>query len=304
LSSVASIFALVALGRRLFSTTVGLIAGVLLVINGFALGLSRIVQYQPAMLLLSILAVLAAWEFAQSGHARWLALAAIFSAFGTIMHYEFALLAPLLVICMAVGWRRTGSKRSLVITAGCAGAVAACLVTAAYAPVLHNAFFATTQSYLSTRLGDATSWNLPFFFEMGTFYNSVYFFAGLLGLVMAGLVWGWRHAWRPTCLLVFARLVPAGGAAAGCPIVVNRAAHRRTLGGIGAGFTLARSIEQLSLSDVFSAEAGVPGQLRRDAQPILLGAVWQKCAGKATLWLPDSRRLEDTGRPRRVALSG
>ena len=35
----------------------GLIGGVLLAVNGFALGLSRIVQYQPAMLLLSSLAL-------------------------------------------------------------------------------------------------------------------------------------------------------------------------------------------------------------------------------------------------------
>jgi 4-amino-4-deoxy-L-arabinose transferase-like glycosyltransferase len=131
LASVASILALFVLGRRLFSTKVGLTAGLLLAANGFALGLSRIVQYQPAMLLLSILAVLAAWEFAQSGQARWLALAAVFSAFGAIMHYEFLLLAPLLALLAVMGWRRARSKRTVALTAWWSGIAAAGLVAAA-----------------------------------------------------------------------------------------------------------------------------------------------------------------------------
>jgi hypothetical protein len=201
LASVASIMALFVLGRRLFSTNVGLIAGLLLAANGFALGLSRIVQYQPAMLLLSILAVLAAWEFAQSGQIRWLALLGVFSAFGAIMHYEFALLLPLLALLAALGWRRSESKRRVVLATCWIGVMAAGLVAAAYVPLILNAFFARTQDYLATRLGGAGVWNLPFFVEMGAFYNSIYFFAGLIGLVIAGLFLGWRAARLPVFML-------------------------------------------------------------------------------------------------------
>lgn len=201
LASVISILALAVLGARLVSWPVGLIAGGLLAINGFALGLSRIVQYQPGMLLLSILAVLAAWEFMQWSEPRWLALAALFSAFGVVMHYEFALLAPLLVVLVGVGWQRGAARRATLVTLILTAGMAALLVAATYVPIYLNAFFAETRSYLSTRLGSASVWNGSFFVEMGTFYNSIYFFVGLLILTGAGLLWGWRFARWPTLLL-------------------------------------------------------------------------------------------------------
>ncbi len=192
LTSVASMLALAALGNRLFAAPVGWIAALLLAVNGFALGLSRIVQYQPAMLLLSILAVLAAWEFAQSARRRWLTLWATLSAFGLLMHYEFALLLPLFLWALARGWRRSDSPRMLlpVLLGASIGALG--LVAAAYLPLLLNEFFATTQNYLGTRLGTTLVWNLPFFVEMGTFYNSIYFFGGLIGLALLGGLSGWR----------------------------------------------------------------------------------------------------------------
>lgn len=204
LASVASVVALAVLGARLFSWPVGLIAGGLLAVNGFALGLSRIVQYQPGMLLLSILAVLAAWEFAQRAAARWLTLVVLFSAFGLLMHYEFGLLAPLLGVLVGVGWQRSGFSRAVGLTLGAAAGAAGLLLAAVYVPILTNTFFATTQNYLSSRLGNARAWNLAFLLEMGTFYNSIYFFAGLVSLTLAGLGWGWRRArWRTLALLLW-----------------------------------------------------------------------------------------------------
>lgn len=202
LASVASVLVLTVLGVRLFSWSVGLIAGLLLVVNGLALGLSRIVQYQPAMLLLSTLALLAAWEFAQQGRTRWLALALLIVPFGLVMHYEFVLLAPVLVILVVAGWRRVESRRAVIGTLLGVGGSGAILVTAVYLPIYRNDFFAGMREYLSTRLGGATAWNVPFFVEMGTFYNSTYFFVGLLWLVLAGLVWGWRRARWQTLLLI------------------------------------------------------------------------------------------------------
>ena len=61
--SVGSVLALAWLGKRMFSGATGIWAACCLVANGFALGLSRIAQYQPAVLLFSVLAFLAMWEF-------------------------------------------------------------------------------------------------------------------------------------------------------------------------------------------------------------------------------------------------
>lgn len=201
LMSVASILAIALLGRRLFSTTTGVWAGVLLALNGFALGLSRLVQYQAALLLLSTLSLLAAWEFAQVGRTRWLALSAVFSLVGLVLHYEFIFLAPVLLILAWLGWRRTPDKRQVVWTSLGAGLSGGALVAASYLPIVLNPRFAQTKKQLAWRLGRLGAFNLPFFVEMGTFYNSTYYFAGLLVLVLTGLVLGWRTARRRTLLL-------------------------------------------------------------------------------------------------------
>jgi hypothetical protein len=200
LAGVASVLATAALGRRLFSPAVGLWAGILLIANGFALGLSRLVQYQPAVLLLMALAILAAWEFSRTGVARWLALSALFSAFGLIMHYEFVLAAPTLLVLAWLGGRRAPWRSTVQVVGGVTLAGAA-LLAAVYVPMVLNPYFADTQQYLGVRLGSPGTFNGPFFVEMGTFYNSSYFFFGLLGLVVAGLVLGWRRARDRTLFL-------------------------------------------------------------------------------------------------------
>ncbi|HXF63203.1 MAG TPA: glycosyltransferase family 39 protein, partial [Caldilineaceae bacterium] len=204
LLSVGSVLATAWLGRQLFSGRVGVWAGVLLAANGFALGLSRIAQYQAAVLLLSALAVLAGWRFARRGEARWLALAAALAAVGLVMHYEFGLLAPALLLLLVAGWRAVQTRRQTqavtrtILVAGLAGAV---LLAVAYIPPLLNPYFETTQGYLRNRLGEIGVFNLPFFIEMGTFYNSTYFFAGLVGLAAVGTAHGWRRARLQTWLL-------------------------------------------------------------------------------------------------------
>ena len=202
LLSVGSVLAVAIVGRRLFSPTAGFWAGLLFACNGFALGLSRIVQYQAAVLLLSALAVWAGWEFARRGEGRWLVLTAIFSAFGLIMHYEFGLLAPALLVLAWIGWRRAPDRRRVSLIALLAGLVGAALLAAIYIPFLLNPEFAQTQQYLGVRLGSLGAVNLAFFVEMGTFYNSSYFFFGLILLMLAGLVIGWRTVRSQTLLLV------------------------------------------------------------------------------------------------------
>jgi 4-amino-4-deoxy-L-arabinose transferase-like glycosyltransferase len=201
LMGVLGVLAISILGRRLFSPAVGTLAGLLLALNGFALALSRIVQYQPAVLLLCILAVLCAWEFALRGEGRWLALVAVFSGFGILLHYEYGLMAPVLLVLAWVGWRRAPDRRQVLIAALIAAAVAAAIVAATYLPGFLDPRFARTQRYLGSRLGGFGAFNLPIFTELGTFYQGTYFFLGLILLVIAGLVVGWRTARRRILLL-------------------------------------------------------------------------------------------------------
>lgn len=207
-ASILSVLVTAWLGYRLFSLNVGFWAGVLLSVNGFALGLSRIVQYQAVVLLLSALAVLTAWEFRQRGNARWLALTGVFSTFGIIMHYEFGLLAPALLFLAWKGWQQATDKRSVLAVILTVGLPCALLVAATYVPILQNRYFEKTVSnYLSIRMGDGRSFNLPFFIEISTFYNSTYFLIGLILLVLAGLIIGWRNT-RQRVLLLFLWFMP------------------------------------------------------------------------------------------------
>lgn len=200
LASIGSVLGLAVAGRRLFGWMVGWWGGLLLALNGFALGLSRLVQYQPAVLLLTILAVWAAWEFARGGGQRWLLLAATFAAFGLVMHYEVALLAPALLWLTWQGGRtRPAATARSVLGAGGAGTL---LLAATYLPTLLHPYAATTRTYLTNRVGALGTWNGPFFVEMGTFYNSIYFFAGLLLLAGVGLALGWQRRRAATVLLL------------------------------------------------------------------------------------------------------
>ena len=194
LMSVGSILATAWLGRRLLGGRVGLGAGLLLTVNGFALGLSRIAQYQAAVLMLSALAVWALWEFAQSGRPRWLALGAVFALTGLVMHYEFGLLAVALLLLVVVGRRRSDRRGAVDRTIGAVTLVGLAGLVVAYVPPLLNDYFSTTQGYLANRLGDGGVFNVPFFVEMGTFYNSTYFFAGLVLLTVAGTVMAARRS--------------------------------------------------------------------------------------------------------------
>jgi hypothetical protein len=201
LASVASVLALAWFGRQLFSGRAGLWAGVLLAANGFALGLSRIAQYQAAVLLLSALAMLAMVHFAQRGEPRWLGLAAALSATGLVLHYEFGLLVLALGLLLIVGWRRSAVPRQVAATLVVAAAADAALVTIAYVPALLNPYFDTTQGYLTNRMGALGTFNGPFFVEMGTFYNSTYFFVGLVLLAVIGTGMAWRRSRETTVLL-------------------------------------------------------------------------------------------------------
>ena len=208
LMGIVSVLAIALLGRSMFSGqtslagAVGFWAGALLAVNGFALALSRIVQYQPAVLLLSILSVLCAWEFSRRGEGRWLALVALFSGFGILMHYEYALMAPVLLVLAWTGWKRAPDRRRVVMAGLVAGIFAALVVATTYLPGVLDPRFARTQRYLGTRLGGLGAFNFPIFVELGSFYTGAYFFLGLILLMVAGLIVGWRMARRRTLLLV------------------------------------------------------------------------------------------------------
>ena len=191
LAGVGSVVALALLGRRLFSTRTGFWAALLFAVNGFALGLSRIVQYQPAVLLLLILTLLAARRFARHPDPRWLASAGTLGAFGITFHYEFGLILPAVLLMTVIGYRKHDDKRPLAITMVRTGLLGTTLVALTYIPTYLHPYFDRVQEYLGVRSGRLFgNFNLAFFVEMATFYNATYFIAGLVTLAAFGISLG------------------------------------------------------------------------------------------------------------------
>lgn len=205
LAGVAAVLATALLGRRLFSPTVGFWAGVLLAFNGFALGLSRLIQYQPMILLLLALSLLAAWEFAQHRERQWLGLVIVFSTFGFLLHYEWLLLMPVVLFLLWQGWRAApepATREYALYTTLLCGIP----LLIAYLPLLFNPYFTNpnTPNHFTSRIGDLFAFNIPFFIEISTLYNSIYFFMGLLLFLVAGLLIGWRRYREQTVVLMLA----------------------------------------------------------------------------------------------------
>lgn len=194
ITSVVAVLGVALLARGLFGDEAGFWAGVLFAMNGFVIGLTRIVQYQAIVLLLMVTAVYAAWMFARRGEVRWIVLAGLLGAFGLVLHYEFGLVALALFWLLWLGWSRCQHQRSLIFSLAGVGLFGTFLFAATYLPSYLHPYFATTQYYLTDRMGGlGQTFNLAFFVEVGTFYNSIYFFGGLVLLVIIGLVIGWRR---------------------------------------------------------------------------------------------------------------
>ena len=178
------------LGHRWFSWPVGLLTGLLFVLNGFAVAFSRIVQYQTLVMLWGGLAVIFADFYRENGRKQDLWLTAVFLAGGLLAHYDAVLVLPVLVWLLwprfwpvsRLDWR--GWVGGLLLGGGLLGLF--------YLPFVRNPNFGRTGSYLlGDRLGGSLlSWSGPEVWQMATFYNSLYYVVGLLILIIAAIWWG------------------------------------------------------------------------------------------------------------------
>jgi hypothetical protein len=79
------------LGRRLFGRNVGLLAALILAVNGLYLAFGRIVQYQAVVFLMTGLAILTAYRFYRGGGGAYLGLSSFFVGAGLLAHYDMLL---------------------------------------------------------------------------------------------------------------------------------------------------------------------------------------------------------------------
>ena len=187
---VAAVMALAAWWTRRWvrgQTAVALLAGAFLAVAGLGVAFGRIVQYQSFVVLWGTLAVLHAARYRDDGARRDLLLAASFLGGGLLAHYDAILVAP------AVAWLLVPTVRRRPWAWAGALLLGASVLGLFYVPFALQPTFADTVGYLlNDRVGAGGDggvfrWTVPRVWEMGIFYNGIYYVAGLLLLSIPAL---------------------------------------------------------------------------------------------------------------------
>jgi hypothetical protein len=193
--------------HMLKSTAAGLLATLVIALDGFLIGFSRIVQYQNVVLLMTIAAIWLCWRFATDTETpHWyITLAACFAAVGVLGHYDGIFGIPAMGWLILYGGMKRGWRSGREWGRGLAPPIIAGVVLLAlfYLPfVLHEHFAITVEYLLTMRIGerDKTGMffnNLEDYYPLMTFYNTIPQVQALaIALVVGLLLWLLRYG-RP-----------------------------------------------------------------------------------------------------------
>jgi 4-amino-4-deoxy-L-arabinose transferase-like glycosyltransferase len=205
------------LARRLFDSETapragmwaGLIAGLILSIDGFLIGFGRLVQYQSVVMLTMTAAFWCCWRFYCGAERprRYLLAAAALAAVGMLSHYDAAAVLPLLAwLTLAGAWRHGLNWRERLSFVWPPLLLGALLLAGFYLPFVLNERFSRTAEYLfgRTRDNEATAVafnNLPEYYRLVTFYTAPHQIHALAAILAAGLF---------TWILLYTRPRPLG----------------------------------------------------------------------------------------------
>ncbi|MEM8861928.1 MAG: glycosyltransferase family 39 protein, partial [Chloroflexota bacterium] len=198
-ANVVGILAVFGIGRKVGGRWAGAGAALLLTLEGYLLGFSRIVQYQSLVFMLVSAAVLALLQFRQRHQSFLLYVAAGLLATGALAHYDAVLVFPAVVFLLVdYVWRHKEKFAPLVPHLIGSGAIAVAILAVFYYPFFTNSAAGGTSEYLLSRLGNGeTLFNhLPDTFYRTLIYDSVYTLS-LIGLgLMCWVIWAWSQKWR------------------------------------------------------------------------------------------------------------
>lgn len=185
--ALAGSFGVVAIylfGRAAWGERAGLLAGLLLAVNGYFVGFGRIVQYQSLVLLFMGLALLCALRFHAERKAIYLLLSAFLAACGILAHYDASLFLPAFLYLSVR--RDAPCTRKQAIPALLLFLFPLALF---YIPFLRDPQFYHTYSYLSgSRMGEGLlHLNFGPFFILSTVYNSTYYLTFMILLLIPAL---------------------------------------------------------------------------------------------------------------------
>jgi 4-amino-4-deoxy-L-arabinose transferase-like glycosyltransferase len=186
LAGVAAVLAIYALGTAMFGWRAGLIAALLLAVNGYWVAFGRILQYQSVGLLVDTLAVLCLYRFATGSRpARGYAVAGgLLLAGAGLTALSGVFLLP--VAAVALGWRlfRPGCASRLEVAVWLWPVLPlAALAFAAYGPLAGGSGdsldLTSAWPYLGPRLGEGQP-----YFHLAAFLTSVAHYSSSLYLLV------------------------------------------------------------------------------------------------------------------------
>ena len=213
LANLAGVAAIFALGRRLFGLAGGTVAGLILAVDGYFIGFSRIVQYQSVVFLTVTLVVLVLYRQIDAGRprARHMGLAGLLFATGLLAHYEalwVAIPAAYLLWMLArrTSWSALGQALALPAL------VTAAILAAFYVPFVLDARFArTADDLLGNRIGSRFPYNnLTDFFDRTVIYDSAYAVLFLTAATVAAQAVTLRRSWSRAVVIAITGLTVAG----------------------------------------------------------------------------------------------
>lgn len=195
-AGLVGVAAVYLIGRRWLGEREGLVAALLVAINGYFVGFGRIVQYQSVVLAMTSLGLLALWRWSEGRQSKWLTTGASLLAFGLLAHYDAGLALPAAAYLVGRGlWlaqqpseRASGGSSVSLRSVVTAGASAVTILALFYVPFVLHPNFSKTLGYLGgARLGAGRLLynNLLPSLRLGTFYNSTYYLIVLAFLIVS-----------------------------------------------------------------------------------------------------------------------
>jgi 4-amino-4-deoxy-L-arabinose transferase-like glycosyltransferase len=186
LAGMLSVAAICLVGRDMFNEGAGLVAGALFAINGFTIGLARVLEYQSFLLLIVTICLWTSYRFYRSGTGAWLILSAILAAAGLLGHYEAGFVLPGLLYLLWVKWsRERESLGARYATLAVAVLLFLAIVSLHYVPYVLSSNLARTTSHLTQVVGEHPPYNnLDWLLRSYLFFNPVYY-VGLVAFLLA-----------------------------------------------------------------------------------------------------------------------
>jgi hypothetical protein len=224
LASILAVGAVISLGVLLGGRLVGVVSGLMLALDGFAIGFGRVMHYESVILLTTIACIIALhriWmlqrastPFNERLARRYVWSAALLAATAMLAHYDGAIVLIVGGYLIFEWWRAGMSARQLGRIILAPGAFALGVVTAFYmAFVLHPNFGETLERYSESLIDDGGFLvnNLLVYVELaGFYYGAVQFYFLALIVWMAACLpfWRQRHRWWSAMLVGMGLALP------------------------------------------------------------------------------------------------